>query len=360
MSSQRNSILGSIALAVVLTATACASDSNPGADTNTGAAKTDNLVISTWGGTFTETTKKYLADPFGEENGVTIQMVDAPGEHIAQVEAQVKANNVTWDVIDSLDGPAVAVMAQRGLLEPLPADLKAAMEEVSAEGMVTDYGIMQSSIANILACDPARAKICPTSLAEFFDTDAFPGPRMMYNAPLDSLYTAWASSGEIPEDPTPADVDRAFALLEKIKPSVQVWWDSGDQSQQAIRSGEVDMGILWNGRVKGLVDEGTKLDIIWDGAFYSPAYTVVVKGAPNMQNAFGYLKSYATNAQAQADWVKVLAYGVSNPKAIELLPADVSEYLPESHLSDLVFPNIEWWMANNETVNKRWQEFIGS
>ncbi|MQA05902.1 MAG: extracellular solute-binding protein [Streptosporangiales bacterium] len=345
-------------VAIGLVLAACGPE---GPRSESGAELGGKLVISSWGGSFSEATRQSLAQPFGKESGVDIQIVDAPGEHLAQVAAQRKAGKVRWDVIDSLDGPTAALMAKRGLLETLPGDVRTRLQKSTSEDMVLDYGVMQSSIANVLGCNRQKARSCPKSLADFFDTQRFPGPRMMYNAPIDNLYTAWAASGRVPENPTDADVDRAFALLEKIKPSVKVWWSSGDESQQALRSGQAVMGVVWNGRAKQLIDEGLQLDVVWKGAFYGPAYTVVVKDAPNKKAAFAYLEYYASHPAAEAQWAKAVSYGVANPKALDQLPAETARYLPEhpSHVDQLVTPNIDWFTANNDEINKRWKEFLG-
>ena len=46
----------------------------------------------------------------------------------------------------------------------------------------------------------------------------------------------------------PLDFDRAFRKLDQIKPHIKVWWREGNQSQQLIRDGEVDMMSIWNAR----------------------------------------------------------------------------------------------------------------
>ena len=49
------------------------------------------------------------------------------------------------------------------------------------------------------------------------------------------------ADGVPPDKVYPLDVDRAFASLEKIKPHISVWWDSGGQAMQLMKDGEVDM-----------------------------------------------------------------------------------------------------------------------
>src|SRR5262245_18097079 len=47
------------------------------------------LVISTWGGVWTDTTKKYLTDPFSKDTGVTVQFVVNGNDTVAPALLQV-------------------------------------------------------------------------------------------------------------------------------------------------------------------------------------------------------------------------------------------------------------------------------
>jgi putative spermidine/putrescine transport system substrate-binding protein len=160
------------------------------------------IVVSSWGGAFTKATAESFVIPFSEEKGITYQMVDASGQHLAQVRAQQAARKVTWDIIDSLDESTAALMFERGLLEKIPADVKKVLEENSAPGMVTDYGVMQSSIASPYICNKEKVKACPQDTAEFFDVDRFPGDRSSYNDPYDMLVMALHAVGVGDSAPT--------------------------------------------------------------------------------------------------------------------------------------------------------------
>ena len=42
-------------------------------------AQGEPLVVATWGGAYTDAFREAFADPFSEETGVEVQIVDAPG-----------------------------------------------------------------------------------------------------------------------------------------------------------------------------------------------------------------------------------------------------------------------------------------
>lgn len=319
------------------------------------------IVVSSWGGAFTKATLDNFVAPFAEEKGIEYQMVDASGQHMAQVQAQAGAGKVTWDVIDSLDEATAAVMFERGLLEPLPPEVKKVLEENSAPGMVTDYGIMLSSIASPFICNNEKVAACPSNAAEFFDIDKFPGDRSAYTNPFDTLILALKALGVGDRAPTADEVDQAFALIEKIQPSLRTLWDSGEQSMQLMRSGEVAIMPIWNCPARTLSEETPgKWTVNWKDAPYGPAYIVVVKGAPHKELAFQYLEYYATHPEQQASWSSTTSYGVANPKALASITPEAIAWLPETHLEDVLHGNVQWWIENRDSLVQRWRQVISN
>lgn len=319
-----------------------------------------SLVVSSWGGAFTKATLDNFVAPFAAEKGIQYQMVDASGQHMAQVQAQAAAGKITWDVIDSLDIQTAALMYERGLLEPIPPDVKKVLEENSAPGMVTDYGVMLSSIATPIICNQERVKACPSNAAEFFDVENFPGDRTIYSGGFDTLVLALKAIGVSGRAPTDEELDQAFSLIEKIQPSLRTLWSSGEESMQIMRSGEAVIGRIWNRPARVLSEEATdKWTVSWKDAPYGPAYIVVVKDAPNKDVAFQYLEYYATHPEQQAKWSSTTSYGVANPKALDEITPEAQVWLPESHLDDLVQGDIQWWIEERDSLIRRWRQVIG-
>lgn len=315
------------------------------------------LVIASWGGIFREATEKNIAEPFTKATGTKVTFVDVGGGWAAKIEAQKAAGKVQWDIIDSLDDGSAEFLYKKGLLSTIPADLKAKMEAISVPGAVNDYRIEEGSTGVVIVCRADVAK-CPSTPAEFFDPVAFPGPRAIVNEPNQILPFAAEAAGQDPKHLFPVDLDKAFAALKKVKSAVSVWPTSGDQQQQVLRSGEVDMAIMWNGRAYDLGQKGTPIKIQWNGALLDPGGIVVLKDSPNQKLAFEYMEFYATHPELQANWAKMLPYGMAHKEVASLLPASLADALPSSHPVVTIDPS---WFANNEKeVEKRWQEFLTS
>ncbi len=369
---RRSALLGVVAIAVLAVfAAGCGSDdSGDSTSASSGGTSTDEkfgdvrLTVGGWGGAINKQTQLSYLDPYKAEGGSSAVFDDAPATQLARLQAQNKAGNVTWDVLDSVGADAAWPMHAEGLLEPLPADLKSHLEEVLGEERVTDFGFTHANIAHVIACNMDKVDACPKTMAEFFDVEKYPGSRMFPGVgPLTAAAMAQSASGvdgkAIQNDPP--DLDAVFDKLDEVKPGVDVFFTSGDQQEQIMRSGEADMGIMWSGRAYALKSQGMNLEINWDGGVYEPSYWAVAKGAPNKEAGFALLRWIADNAKGQAEWAEALHYSVPNPKALEMVPENIRAELADtpSNFEQIVVPNYPWYAENTKELNQRYQDFVG-
>lgn len=323
------------------------------------------LVVASWGSSTSESMRKYLAEPFTKETGIEVQIVDAPGKYVASVQAQSRASKIQWDILDAASAPDAYALQDQGLLEPLPADLKSELQGILAKDAVRDFGYSFSALGYIVTCQSERMQACPGTAADYFDVKKNPQARQMIaTSPLVNLSLAELANGVAPGDlgTHEIDLDRAFAKLEELKPAVKVWWQSSDQSQQTLRTGEVDMGILYSGRAYLLEEQGTPVQVSWNEGLYNPGYMAVVKGAPHKDSAFQFLEWIAKHPEAQAGWASGTRNSVPNPKAFDYMKPELRDSLADWPANRKLLANInyDWYVAHFDEVNKRWQEFLHS
>lgn len=319
-----------------------------------------NLVIGGWGGRFTESTTKYLTNPFSEETGVGVQFVDAPGEQVARLAAMTNADRIEWDAVDSLDPSAAFTAYHDGYAAQMPDDVRERLEEYVPAEKLTDFGMTYSALAFLTGCNTDMVQACPTNPEEFFDVEKFPGDRTMIDRPLIALTYALEADGVAAEDMFPMDLDRAFDKLAEIKDSIKVWYSAGDQMEQIVRDEQVAMGLLWSGRAYNVIDQGTSLEVSWDGAVYEPGQWFVVEGANNPDAAWALIENIAANAEGQAQWATDMAYGISNPEAFDYMDEKVAERLPDwpANFEQAIVPDFTWYAENRAEIEKRWTEFV--
>lgn len=342
---------------------ACGGEEGTGATPSPGKPSGD-ITLSSWGGDFSKAWKQGVAGPFTAASGINVIFDDAPGEHVAKLQAQKNAGHIQWDLVDFYIFDYMAA-DKLGFVQPLPSDLKATLEKVSLPGFVSSGGIISiAAVDQVIAYNTDTLDKHPTTPADFFDTKGFPGRRAMYgDGYFDNVATALLADGLTWDNLFPLDLDRAYRKLDGIRKDVAVWYTTGDQQQQILRDGEVDMLFGWDGRLYNLRDEGTvKLGLSFEGSILAPNYLTVVTDAPNQQGAFEFVKFFGTNPQAQAGLSDGTGYPTPNPESTQFVDADVRSRLwtaSADSKSKVNLFNVDTFPEDPTLLSKRWYDWFG-
>jgi putative spermidine/putrescine transport system substrate-binding protein len=341
------------ALAVSLGITACG-----------GSGKSSTvLTIGGWGGALDEGTQKAYLNPFDTENKTSSQFVDAPGDQLARVEAQNGAKQIQWDALDSIDGGTAYTLAAKNELALLPATLKAKLVQELGASNVEPFGFAHGNLGNVIVCNTEKMKSCPANMAQFYNTTMFPQPRMFAGIlPIEAATTAEVAAG-MPISltaTTPLDVKAIIATLEALKPKIKVFWQSGDQQIQAMRSGQVSMGIMWSNRAYELAAQGAKVKIVWLDGAYEPSFWTVLKGAPHAQLAFKLLAWIAGHPKNEAQWAREIHISVPNPAAFGYIPKSFSDQLADNPVNyrQMAIPNFAWYARHATELDTAYENFL--
>ncbi|PZQ96931.1 MAG: spermidine/putrescine ABC transporter substrate-binding protein [Cereibacter sphaeroides] len=340
------------------------------------AAQADVTVMS-WGGAYGEAQTEAHLKPFTAKTGIKTTMVDSDNP-ATPIKAMVEANNVTIDVA-SLEYADAIRLCDEGLLEPvdintLPAgaDGKPASEDFLA-GAVTDCAVSTDIWANIFAYDSSKLTgTVPTTVADFFDLEKFPGKRGLKKGAKAVLEFALLGDGVAPADvytvlSTPEGVDRAFAKLDTIKGDV-VWWEAGAQPPQLLADGEVVMTTAYNGRIfNAAVGEGKPFTIVWDGQIYENEMYAIPKGAPNLEQAKEFI-AYATSTEGLQAQAKQISYGPArhSANATEIIFKDgktvMGPNLPTApaNMTNALESSFEFWVDKDSELNERFNAWLAS
>jgi spermidine/putrescine-binding protein len=144
------------------------------------AAQADVTVMS-WGGAYGEAQTEATVKPFTAATGIATMMVDSDNP-ATPIKAMVEANNVTIDVA-SLEYADAIRLCDEGVLEPIDiAALPAGADGTPAAddflpGAVTECGVSTDIWSTVFAYDTTKFPEGPTTAADFFDLEKFPGKR---------------------------------------------------------------------------------------------------------------------------------------------------------------------------------------
>lgn len=323
------------------------------------AQSAGEVVVVTGGGLFERGLKENIAVAFTKATGINVRFVASnPGERAVKTKAMNEAKRVEWDIV--LSGEMHALMLKDYLLMDVCDRAKIPTDNIVVGGC-RPFGSLAviGGLPLVHRTDAFGGKRM-NSWADFFNVAAFPGPRALpnYGQPIVVLMSALQADG-VPKDKLfPIDFDRAFKVLDRVKPQVAVWWKSGDQSQQVFRSKEVIAGQLWSGRALDLASDSMPLHMVWDGAPIDEAYWVVLKDAPNAANAMRFLSHFYANSEGHTGFYNTSKWDSGNRAYLKsIADADRGKH-PGLFLDRMVRENSEWTAANATEINRRWNEWI--
>ncbi len=318
------------------------------------------LIVRTPGGIYDDIMRRHVYDPFTKETGVKVTPVAAT---VAKLLAMFKANNVELDLIDTGDG-ALETLRRMNALAPVAYDKwkwtnpNDVAHEVRRETRVGNF-----VYASILAYnrDVFPDGKHPKSWAQFWDAQAFPGPRMLADMASGSPNLEFALLADgVPRDKLyPVDLDRAFKSLSRVRPAIRKFWDTGALSAQMLSDKEVVLGSIWNGRVQTIIDKGAPLGIEWNEAMIQVQALGVFKDAKNGPAAQSLI-DFMMQPQVQAGYARELIYGPTNLKSFAMLPPEQVARMPGSPRSRELgfYQDVTWWEDNRDRVNRAWSRWI--
>jgi putative spermidine/putrescine transport system substrate-binding protein len=318
-----------------------------------------SVRVASYGGAFQEAQRKAYFEPFERLSG--IKVIEAEGPDVAKVKAMVDTKNIEWDVAE-FDRADILNLERKGdYWEPIDYSL---VDTANIdEPFIYKHSLDMLPYGQVCAYRTDVFKGAkPDGWADFWDTKKFPGGRAM---PAGSgglspdLESATMAAGVPMDKIYPIDIDKAYASLGKIKPSVVKWWEAGAIPAQLLNDKEVTMAIAWNGRIAAIQAKGAPVDVSWDqGALRTDCWGVP-KGAPNRENAMKFT-AFITLPISQARLSMLIPYGFVNNKAVDYLPADRLKVLPTAPdiKKHMYVYNSLWWADNRDKVIGRWASFL--
>lgn len=328
------------------------------------AAQSQELVVVASGGAFQAALEEYFYESYEQATGVEI--VHVPTQEIqqyARLRAMVEVGNVEWDVVTS---NPLDLFLNLDVLQPLDCTRIPNAEAYGVPGTCGEYGLLRTIGATVIAYNTeAFPDGGPTSWAEFWDVETYPGTRCLtgYGGAIGAATTmsiALMADGVAGDDLFPLDVERAIAKLREIRPHVVLWWGTGDQSMAAMRNRECDASAMWSGRVIQLINEGEPIDITWNQSLDLVGLWSIPLGAPNLDLSYDFLNFFMANPENHLRFSMDMVYDTSNAEALALVLED-QLHLRSTHgpnLEAIVMPDYPWIAENADEVRIAFDEFL--
>ncbi len=341
-------------------------------------AQDKSLTIVSWGGAYTASQDRAYHQPYTEKTGVRILNDDKSAQALAGIRSQVEAGNVTWNVVDMLQGDAQRA-CDEGLLMRIPHDEwlapspdgKPASEDF-IEGTLGECYVSTILYATLFAYNTeAFPDGGPQTVADVWDLEKFPGTRALEKKPQKNLEWALIVDGVEPDKvyevlATREGQDRAFAKLDELKGNV-IWWSEGAQPPQMLADKEAVIASAFNGRIfNAQVNENQPFKIMWDRQmFEADGWVVPVGNEDKLDLIKDYLK-FSTDTQRLADQAKYIAYAPARNSSVPLIGkhadtgVEMMEHMPtapENFETAFRF-DPDFWADFGESLEERFNAWV--
>lgn len=298
-----------------------------------------------WGGDTQKYQDEVWLKPFAETTGVKIDQTDTPT--VAALKTQQEAKNVGIDVMQidsSIVDAGCGTIFQEAKIDR--SQLDPALDK-------NKCGVPVVKFSYVLAYNAKKFETAPTSVADFFDVEKFPGVRAARGgiSNVGLIEGALLADGVEPSKIYPIDLDRAVKKLELIKDSIEVK-DSFAILQDGLANGEFDMALIPNGRAFNATKVNPDIKVVFNGAVTIYDNLVIPTGAKNVEAATAFLQ-YAARNSTQVALTEKFPYGMGTIGDAPKLDEQAKAFFPDTYADQLLIQDNGWWSKNDQLVSDR-------
>ena len=328
-----------------------------------GAGAADLPVTAfVFGGVWKKAAAVAFGEPFTKKTGIPVVYQDP--YTFAKLRAMHEAHAMQIDTV-SVQGGEIFQAERMNMIMPL--DFNVIDRSVLDPRQLRHGNAIGAHTLSYVICYNKNAwpgDHHPSSWADFWDVDKFPGRRALRTEELWTIEAALKADGVKDSEFYPIDVERVFRVLDRIKPHVKTWYSDNSLSQQLVEQEEVDLIAMMNGRAsESIRNHHAPFEIVWNEAICEGGVQgwLAPVGCPNPQGAMKFL-DFVGRAETEAVFARLLYYGPQNPKAYDLIEPDIAKLLPTYPDNEKVSHIIQydWWIDHLPAMQRRFQLWLQS
>jgi putative spermidine/putrescine transport system substrate-binding protein len=322
------------------------------------------LVLVNWGGLSIPAYTQAFGKPYEDSTGTKVA-IDGTGPLPAKVRAMVESKKVVWDLLD-FDASKAFVLDSDGLLEKIDYSIVDAKKVYP--GWAYPAGVAYYIYSSVIGYDAQKLTTKPNDWKDFWDLKKFPGRRALRRTPEGGIEACMMAAGRSIKDVYPVDLPLAVSKVRELKPEL-ITWNTGSQSQDVLRNGEVVMCQLWHSRAIDLFKkEPQRFSWTWNQGLMNVDVWSVVKNNPAGREEAMKFIAFTQDPARQVELFKILSNGPVNPAAAALVPEDMKRFdptQPENQAVQAVL-NPAWWnepsgkgnLSNDALAREMWLDAV--
>lgn len=321
------------------------------------------LRVGNYGGAFTATQRKYVADLYTRRTGIKVQYIDAnPADHLAKMIAS-RGREAPYDVV-YLDVDIQVSAGKAGVIEKMDPKIvtNASLlydEAKNKSGFGPGLFFYSTAIAYNTAKFKEAGIPAPTSWADLWD------PRLAGKVMIPDLSTSMGRSFLIAAARLNGGDEKNLAKgIEKIAQlKYHSIYTSTVQLEALLPTGDVWAAPMADGRAWGLVDKGVSVAFVRpkEGSVMQMGTLDVVKGSKLTKEAFEYINT-ALDPYPQLGQSYEIPYGPTTTLLAPVLShyPDVSKKFIASlkDLKEAYVPDWKAYVENQGEVLDLWNRQV--
>lgn len=312
-----------------------------------------------YGGATGEPHRLFLADPFEEQWGVSVDLVPTSSSDVL-VQIKAATGRPPYDTIPLDVGPQIS-WSKEGILEKSPAVAEVPnLADIYQEYMpdTQGYGVPATYSIIGIAYNPEIVNPPPTSWEDLWKPE-YKG-LVGIPTPVSSLGRGFVWMAGKLNGGDESNVDAAFEKLAALKGNLAVIAPNPPAVATLFERGEIAIAPLWNNNTAILKAKGVPVEWVApkEGAIVVQSTMNIVKGSPCTAQLHDYLNrvlsvEYQTKAAAAPYF-----FGPTNRKVV--VPDSAMAYLPATPEEVAKLIHIDWeaWDKNQEIILDRFNKEV--
>ncbi len=323
--------------------------------------KKQRIVVRDAGGTQSQIFNDIFYQPFQKATGIEVVGVTSEHEPFAQIMAMVENKKLFWDIAVISSGAILTLTAGgKTYLEKNGLEDDPIVSLISPQ-FRSPYGVGVNAYTVVLAYrkDAFKNRPIPQTWRDFWDVKNFPGRRAMRRHPFAMIEAALIADGVSTENIYPCDLDRAFRSLDKIKPHINVWWNSAAQTEHLLQSGEVDLIPVFIIRAYMAIKAGAPVAFSWKGHIYDCAEWAILKGSSNIEACREFIR-FASHPERLALLAQYDGFGPPAPSVFKYVDSKQAKNLLTypTNLGKGIRSNNQYWLEHHAKVIERFNQWM--
>jgi putative spermidine/putrescine transport system substrate-binding protein len=322
-------------------------------------AKTDQLVIMTWGGLWGDAMRDNVDAAYQKATGIKVvqDRSSSPVERITKLK--VSLGNQTVDLVQLADG-LVPLAVKQGVVEKIN---RASPRMPNVRNMIpsfwNDYWVPQIFSITGIVYNTKLVKTPPTSWADLWRPE-FKG-RIVLPEISHSIGSYVIPIGALAKGKPATDEEAGFEMLKRMADLRPIWAKDTDTMMNSMRTEDAVIGVLYKSQSYTVKGWNTPAEWVYpkEGGIAYTSGTSIAKNSKNLEAAEDYL-NVTMDPEVQPFAAKIYNYGGTNKDTLAHLSPELRERVqfPQEQLDRLVKLDLEYMGDHRAAWVERWNRIV--